>query len=311
MKKEFGKGEEQYRSLLAKNPDDLETRAALGDLYMASGDRARAGSEYESIRKKAPAIPIGYVKLAELYQSQGKWDRAAAEMEQAARLNPRADAILASLVQIRLQQKRPEAAAALLEARGKQNPNDAFVRYLLGQVRAAQGDNRKAEESFLRAMELSPENVAPYLSLAQLYTRNREYAKAIPVYEKVLARQPDHWAAANDLAFLLCEGDASGKDLDRALNLAERARRLRPEEGTVLDTMGWIYHRKGDFQKAVDLLQRVQAKAPDSPIANYHLGMALAGAGKREQAREMLRKSLAAKVDFPGREDARKALEKL
>jgi Flp pilus assembly protein TadD len=75
--------------------------------------------------------------------------------------------------------------------------------------------------------------------------------------------------------------------------------------------MGWIYHRKGDFQKAVDLLQRVQAKAPDSPIANYHLGMALAGAGKREQAREMLRKSLAAKVDFPGREDARKALEKL
>ncbi|HBO69305.1 MAG TPA: hypothetical protein DD658_03825 [Deltaproteobacteria bacterium] len=308
--KEFRKGEEHFRKLLGENPDNLEIRVDLGDLYLAAGDRGKAEAAYDSVRKKAPALPIGHVKLSRLYQVQGKWDRAAAEMEQAAKLNPRAETVFASLVEIRIRQNKPEAAVVLLDERIRRNPKDAFAYYLLGQVRAAQRDTRKAEEAFRQAMALQPDSMAPYLALGQLYTGAREYAKAKDVYEKVLSLQPDQWAAANDLAFLLSEEPSSGS-LDKALALAERALKLRPDEPTVLDTLGWIRHKKGQAKQAVDLLSRVQAKAPDSPIANYHLGMALHKAGRQEDAKKYLAKSLAAKVDFPGRDDARKTLETL
>jgi tetratricopeptide (TPR) repeat protein len=103
----------------------------------------------------------------------------------------------------------------------------------------------------------------------------------------------------------------SGKDLDRALALAEKARSLSPEALTVQDTLGWLYYKKGDAAKAVELLSRVQAKTPEAPIVNYHLGMALYKAGRLPEAKQSLSKSLAKKGESAWREEAARTLAKI
>jgi Flp pilus assembly protein TadD len=77
----------------------------------------------------------------------------------------------------------------------------------------------------------------------------------------------------------------------------------------VLDTVGWIYLKKGDSAKAIETLERARAKAEGDPSINYHLGMAYAKAGKTAQAKECLKKALAAGRDFPGKADAERALK--
>jgi len=123
-----------------------------------------------------------------------------------------------------------------------------------------------------------------------------------------LKKEPNLWVAVNDLAFLLSEYGNSKKDLNRALELALRARKQRPDDPAVLDTLGWIYYKKGDASTALGLIENASGKNPTSPVINYHLGMTYQKLGKTAEAKEHLRKSLQKKEDFLGREEAKKAL---
>ncbi len=147
-----------------------------------------------------------------------------------------------------------------------------------------------------------------YLLLARIYIEGKEYAKAAKVYEEALARRPDFWIAANDLAALLCGHPGTGKELDRALELAKSAYKIRPDDPIVQDTLGWACYKKGDNAQAVDLLEKAQGKLAGHPEVNYHLGMALVKAGKKEHGKEHLRTSVAAKGEYPWKAEAARTL---
>jgi tetratricopeptide (TPR) repeat protein len=71
------------------------------------------------------------------------------------------------------------------------------------------------------------------------------------------------------------------KDLEKALTLAKRTRELRPGEPAVLDTLGWIYYQMEDLNQAIEFVEKALAGQPESPIFNYHMGMALYKSGRR------------------------------
>jgi Tfp pilus assembly protein PilF len=79
-----------------------------------------------------------------------------------------------------------------------------------------------------------------------------------------------------------------------------------------MDTVGWVYHRSGDTDRAVSYLERAVAATTDIPPLNYHLGMAYLAAGNRVGARQELEKATrSADADFTGIEEAREALATL
>ena len=146
------------------------------------------------------------------------------------------------------------------------------------------------------------------MSLAQIYIQSRDYPKAIEVYEKLLARKPDFWAAANDLAFLLSESSGSKKVLERALLLAKKAHEARPDHPAVLDTLGWIHFKMNDNSAALRFLTNAVAKAPGSGQINYHMGMATLKSGKVSEAKEYFKKAAESKEVFDGKEEAKKLM---
>jgi Flp pilus assembly protein TadD len=79
----------------------------------------------------------------------------------------------------------------------------------------------------------------------------------------------------------------------------------------VNDTLGWVYCKKQLYSLALPLLTAASAKEPTNAIFKYHLGLAYAGAGQSDRARQALQQALALDSHFPGADDARHLLESL
>jgi tetratricopeptide (TPR) repeat protein len=170
------------------------------------------------------------------------------------------------------------------------------------------GETKRAESEFAGIKKVSPGNPLGYVKSAELFISQGKMDRAVSEYEQALKASPQSWRVANDLAFLL--GELS-RDIDRAIMLADKARTLNPEELNVQDTLGWLYYKKGETAKAMELLNPLLTKAPDAAVIKYHLGMVLIKDGKASEGKALLNKALARNEKFPGRVDAERALARL
>ena len=169
------------------------------------------------------------------------------------------------------------------------------------------GDNNKAVEVLLQAFTNFPNEVSFPFSLATIFNNSREFLKAENYYHTALSIQPDLIAAKhalaimyedmndtnrsdslfldiinqnendaggrNDYAYILSERKESSKDdFNYALQLAESAIAIEPENAAFLDTIGWIYYKLETYQKAEEFLEKSLSINDDNPVILEHLG---------------------------------------
>lgn len=308
---EFRTAEGYLRAAMAREPRNLELQVELGTLMVAARDFKRAEGVFAGIRQASGGAVLGRVKLSELYVAQGLLDNATAELAQAVRLAPQSDTLFSRLVDLYGRQRKFDAATALCRERLAKNGGDGAARLLLGQLLTARGDLRLAADELQRARQVAAVQPQATLALAQLQMRAGEPGKARPLYEELVAKQPDGLVAVNDLACLLADhGNGSG-DLQKALALAQQVSSRTPDNPLVQDTLGWVYYRKGDFAKAVELLDKAAARLSDKGVIRYHAGMASYRVGKADRAREHLQAAVRSREAYSGRQEAAETLKKL
>ena len=100
-------------------------------------------------------------------------------------------------------------------------------------------------------------------------------------------------------------------DPKRALELAEKANSLKPDDAEIADTLGSLLLEQGANARGLELLQKAFQLAPDSPNIHYHYAAALAKSGQKEKARRELERLLESKKSFSQEADARSLLEQL
>jgi len=144
--------------------------------------------------------------------------------------------------------------------------------------------------------------------LGNLYLREKQYDRAIEQFEQIVAAQPRHVMALNNLAWCLAEG---GRDLDRAKTLAAKAIEINPDSPSSLDTFGWICCKRKEYEGAIKALKRSLELRPNSPTSRYHLAVALVAQNKKAEAKTELQRALATKTPFPEARAARALLEHL
>jgi Flp pilus assembly protein TadD len=154
----------------------------------------------------------------------------------------------------------------------------------------------------------SPYNPRALMVSALLYERMNEFAKAKEAYEKLLSTKPDFPPVLNNLAYLYAE---RLEQLDKAYDLAQKARALQPGDAAIADTLGWILYKRGDYKQALALLEESARNLPDNPEIQFHLGMASYMMGRTDEARTAFRQAAAAPADFPGKEEAKRRLSLL
>ena len=116
----------------------------------------------------------------------------------------------------------------------------------------------------------------------------------------MLKKFPENAVLLNDLAWLYGEtGD------ERAVGHARRARELAPESPAIADTLGWLLVQAGETDKGLAELKIARAGAPDQLEIGYHFAAALAKAGRKSEALNVLRKILDAGKPFGPIQEAR------
>ncbi|MEQ8205760.1 MAG: tetratricopeptide repeat protein, partial [Woeseia sp.] len=97
----------------------------------------------------------------------------------------------------------------------------------------------------------------------------------------------------------------------RAVELAEKAHSLAPDNPQIADTLGWILAREGETGRAVELLRDAASKMPGNAEIAYHLASVLADAGEAAEAKRILERLLASTTEFSSRAAAEQLAARL
>src|SRR5207244_9882604 len=109
----------------------------------------------------------------------------------------------------------------------------------------------QAMTKLTEADKADPQNPAAHMLTGMVYERKGDISKALRAYEQVLALNPRSALAANQVAYLYSE---HGGDKEKALQLAQLAKEMAPDEAQFSDTLGWILYKRGVYQRALSLL---------------------------------------------------------
>ena len=325
-------------------PNNFDVLEAKYELLLVKKDMNGAKEILEKIKVTSPENPGSYYQLGQYYMNQRKFDAAIREFEQGVSKAKGNYQLIAAMVNAYLAQKKPDKAISRLNDELTNEPlSRPFANELLAEVYITQKKYDEAETALLKAIAANPTWNVPYRNLATLqrvrgnmasaeqvyqqglqaipddpellmsmagaYELNKNYDKAIATYERVLSKQPGNDVAANNLASVLLDHGTGPDSLKRAKELTSRFE--SSPQPAFLDTLGWVYYRSGELDKAISVMEKVVKQAPAVGIFHYHLGMAYYKKGDNASAKAQLSKALEAKNDFPGIEEARATLKQI
>jgi tetratricopeptide (TPR) repeat protein len=146
---------------------------------------------------------------------------------------------------------------------------------LLGVIAVRWEDYPSAEQFFLRALQYNPQNDSAYAALGHVYFMRGAFEKAEKALREGLVINPNNHNARNSLAYVYCEGGNGDEDVDRALLEAQQVTKAEPDNYAFLDTLGWIYHKKGKEALARETLKKALDAAPEHEEIKEHLRVVL------------------------------------
>ncbi len=114
---------------------------------------------------------------------------------------------------------------------------------------------------------------------------------------RIIERNPESAMALNALGYTLADLDI-GERLDEAREMIEKAHALEPDNPAILDSLGWVYYRLGDPERALPWLERAYAAMPDPEIA-AHLAEVLWALERHDDARALVREAVERFDDRP------------
>lgn len=145
-----------------------------------------------------------------------------------------------------------------------------------------------------------------YRMLGLLAMRNKNTMKEAPaLYEKGYQADPSNHGLLNDYAYSLAENE---RDLDKALELVNKAITLKSNVGPYIDTLGWIYFKQGDYQKALEALKYAAAVTLDNAEIRYHLAEVYVKLNRLDDAKVELDKALALQPDLAEAKELKRKL---
>jgi Flp pilus assembly protein TadD len=188
-----------------------------------------------------------------------------------------------------IQGGRPKDGIAQLDKLKVERPTSVQILVDLGDGWLKEGDNAKAAEQYRAALRLAPNNSRLHMLLGFTLESANESQGAIAEYRQALALEPGNSLAMNNLAYVLAE---HGGQTEEALGLAQKALQISPKEPDLLETLGWIYLKKGLPNSAVKVYSDLCREWPDRPLYQHHLGLALLAEGDSAAGRKALQAAL-------------------
>ncbi len=326
-------------SLQTVHPRDLTVLEAVGRSELAAGRAELAQLSFRRMTTLASYNSRQLLRIARLQLQAGDLRSAYWSLYKAVEANPDdpGGQLLAGSVELLLDkaEEAGERAATLLSTQ----PERYEGHLLEGEIALHKGDPDAAVEAFQRAHQLQaspvtvtrlqhalrlagmseaatellqdwvkeqPQDMLNRRFLASALIRAGRHREALEHYRLLLQDSPDDPQLLNDLALLRL---ATGSPL--ALEPAQRAHDLAPQDPRLADTLGWILVSVGEAERGLSYLREAQSRLSQDPEIRFHIAGALAAMGRNQDAERELSDVLASDEDFAERSEAESLLEKI
>jgi tetratricopeptide (TPR) repeat protein len=234
----------------------------------------------------APNHPLALLSLADLYESLKKPAMAIKAYERVPTNSPlHRDAAIQMAANLDTLGRSDEAEKHL-DALIKEHPDDLEAIMALGNI--LRGHKKFAECADIYSKGIAtiahPEkaNWVAFYFRGICYERSKQWPKAEADLKKALDLFPEQPHVLNYLGYSWID---QGVNLDRGMDMIKRAVQQRPDDGYIVDSLGWAYYRTGNYEEAVKQLERAIELKPEDPTINDHLGDAYWRVGRTLEAK--------------------------
>ncbi|UJX46543.1 tetratricopeptide repeat protein [Xanthobacter sp. YC-JY1] len=176
-------------------------------------------------------------------------------------------------------------ARAQLEKMIAADPKDIEAIIALGKIQQTRKMFSECAGTYSKAIALIPQpargNWALFYFRGVCNERSKNWPAAEADLKKALELNPDQPHVLNYLGYSWVD---QGTNLDQGLDMIRKAAKLRPDDGPIVDSLGWAYYRLGRYDDAVVQLERAIELMPQDPVINDHLGDAYWKVGRKLEA---------------------------
>jgi tetratricopeptide (TPR) repeat protein len=235
----------------------------------------------------APNHPLALLSLADLYESVKKPQMAIKIYERMPASSP-----LKRNAQIQLATNldtadRSDEAIKILKGVTAEDPKDIEAIMALGNIERGRKRFADCAETYSRGIDVMPATAEKGAWVTYYYRgiceeRSKQWSKAEADMRKALELQPEQPHVLNYLGYSWID---QGINLDEGMKLIKRAVDQRPDDGYIVDSLGWAYFRIGNYEDAVKNLERAIDLKPEDPTINDHLGDAYWRVGRTLEAK--------------------------
>jgi tetratricopeptide (TPR) repeat protein len=258
-----------------------------------------------------PESPFALAALANAYETTKRYAEAITAYDRIPKGSP-----MQSSVDIRKalnlnQLERVDDAKKVLEDLARDNPGDIRVFDALGSIMRGHKRYAEAVDYYSKAIALIDKPEAKhwsyFYSRGTCYERIKKWPEAEADLQKALLLSADQALVLNYLGYSWID---QHKNLKQGLALIEKAVRQKPDDGYIVDSLGWAHFRMGNYKEAAKHLERAVELRPEDPVLNDHLGDAYWRVGREREARFQWDQALTLKPEPEDAEKIRKKLEK-
>ena len=234
-----------------------------------------------------PNHPLALLSLADLYESVKKPQMAIKVYERMPAGSP-----LKRNAQIQLATNldsadRSDEAIKILKGVTAESPKDIEAIMALGNIERGRKKFSDCATTYSQAIDAAPGVTDKNTWVTYYYRgiceeRSKQWSKAEADMRKALELQPEQPHVLNYLGYSWID---QGINLDEGMKMIRRAVDQRPDDGYIVDSLGWAFFRIGNFEDAVKNLERAIDLKPEDPTINDHLGDAYWRVGRTLEAK--------------------------
>jgi tetratricopeptide (TPR) repeat protein len=274
--------QQQFQAMLKLDPKNAQAHFRLGQAMFnekKGKDPAQAKAAYAELKAASTfeaRFPSAEVMLGRLYQAHGDKENAAKWIDYAA----------------------------------KTYPKDAKVRTEVAQWLWENGRYAEAKPHLDEALKIDPKSIVALVTAGRVARYAKDYATAAQHLEKASIEEPGNPQIASELALALLEQDDEAKK-QRALKLAESNYQQNQRSADAAATLGWVYYRLGQLEKAEQLLRMAAQSGNISSDVAYYLAKINNDRSRTDEAKKLLEAALKSQAPFAYRPEAQKWYDQL
>lgn len=278
--------------VLARGPQDDVTYGARAAYAARLSDKTALAALYAEVKAdKSERSDKRLYLLGQLSEMLGRQAEALAWYEQVSDSDDHwFDAQVRQVVMLDQLGRSNDAFALLhrleeLAAGSSEELGNVFL--LEAEMVGRKGSEREVEAVYQRAFSALPDDPRLLYARGLFTVEHGDFTAGERDLRRLIELKPDSAEAMNALGYTLADRSKRGDpSLQEALDLIQRALKLKPDEPAIIDSLGWVRYRMGDLDQSVTALRSAYAKQPDPDIA-AHLGEVLWVKGSRDEARRV------------------------